>query len=418
MSRARHIGKVVVEFDGQSVAARRLPRSRFRDDRAYLVSGAFGGFGMALVRWIAQNGARHLVLVGRSGASSDDSAGLLADLRGRGLSVSVHALDVANEESVNALLKQIRANGPPLAGIFHSAMILDDALLSSLSSARLEAVMRPKALGAWHLHCASKQDPLDHFVLFSSVAHMVGNVGQGAYSAANAFLDGLARRRRAEGLPALSVAWGVVGDVGVAARTTGLIAQLEKTGIRPFTASQALAALGRFMEQAPPSIAFADVEWERWASHAEVAATPRFKKIVQSEASSDRFATFRRELLAHPTPSRPGVLEAKLTATLAPVIGMPASRIPLDRSLDHLGIDSLMAVELSLSFERDAGIKLPTSLLMQGPTIADIAAYVLKEVLAVDNLDESAVESLSEAETDALLAALAESGEVDLANVS
>jgi acyl carrier protein len=261
-------------------------------------------------------------------------------------------------------------------------------------------------------------DPIEHFVLFSSVAQMIGNVGQGAYCAANAFLDGLARRRRAKGLPALSVAWGVLGDVGVAARSRGLAAQLEKTGIRAFTAAQALAALGRVMERAPPCVAFADVEWERWAGHAELAATPRFRNIVQSGASGDRLAIFRRELLTQPTAERAGVLHAKLTAALSPVLGVPAGRIPLDRTLDNLGVDSLMAVELSLGFERGSGVKLPTSLLMQGPTIAEIAAHILKELVAVENLDEAAVDALSEVETAALLTMLAESGELDLASTS
>jgi acyl transferase domain-containing protein/NADPH:quinone reductase-like Zn-dependent oxidoreductase/acyl carrier protein len=418
MSRARHIGKVVINFEGQSVPARRLPPPLFRNDRTYLVTGAFGGFGMALVRWMAQEGAQHLVLVGRNGASTGETRSLVTELRRQGGAVSIRALDVADEACVDALLVQIRADGPPLGGIFHAAVVLDDALLSVLDSTRLEAVMRAKALGAWYLHRASQADPLEHFVLFSSVAQVIGNVGQGAYCAANAFLDGLARRRRAEGLPGLSVAWGVLSDVGIAARSRGLLAQLEKLGIRAFTSSQALVALGRLMRQAPPCVAFADVDWELWAGHAELAATPRFKNIVQSSAGGDRLALFRRELLAHPAVERPGTLQAKLAAALSLVLGLPAARIPFDRALDKVGVDSLMAVELSLNFERDSGVRLPTSLLMQGPTITDIAAHVLKDVLAVENLDEAAVDSLSEVETDALLAMFVQTGELDLASVS
>jgi acyl transferase domain-containing protein/NADPH:quinone reductase-like Zn-dependent oxidoreductase/acyl carrier protein len=418
MSRARHVGKIVVDFEGDAVLARRLPPPAFRRDRTYLVTGAFGGFGTALVRWMAQEGARYFVLVGRNGASTDEAGALVEELRGRQLSIAPCALDVGEKKAVEALIGDIRAGGPPLGGIFHAAMVVDDTLLLALDPERLEAVMRPKALGAWHLHRATKDDPLQHFVLFSSVAQTIGNVGQGAYCAANGFLDGLARHRHTMGLPALSVAWGVLGDAGIAARSPPLLKQLEKLGLRTFTTSQALNALGRLLRSAPPCVAFADVDWVRWASQAKLAETPRFKNIVQSSGSNDRIATFRRELLAQPASQRLGILYGRLTAALSPVLGLPASRIPLDRALDKLGVDSLMAVELSLAFERDAGLKLPTSLLMQGPTISEIAAHVLTNVLAVENLEEGAVDALSEAETDELLALLAERGELDLAGIS
>jgi acyl carrier protein len=290
-------------------------------------------------------------------------------------------------------------------------MILDDALLPSLDAGRLAAVMQPKAAGAWHLHCASAGEPLDHFVLFSSVAQVVGNMGQGAYCAANAFLDGLARRRRAEGLPGLSIAWGVLSDAGVAARGDGLVEQLEKLGIRTFTTAQALEALGQLMDNGPATITFADVDWQRWASHTALAATPRFDQLVESSVSGDRLAAFCRELADHPPAERNGVLQAQLAAALGAVLGMPADRIPADRSFDDLGVDSLMAVELSASVEEKTGVKLSTSLLMQRATLTTLAAHVLNEVLATNNFDEMALDEPSEAATGALLEQLAAPGE-------
>ncbi len=159
------------------------------------MTGAFGGFGMALVRWLAREGARHLVLVGRRGGATEQGRAMVAELEAEGVRVDAGLSTLAISGWWKSLT-DIRHDGPPLGGIFHLAMTLDDALLPSLDAQRLAAVMRPKAVGAWHLHCASADDPLDHFVLFSSVAQVVGNIGQGAYCAANAFLDGLARRRR------------------------------------------------------------------------------------------------------------------------------------------------------------------------------------------------------------------------------
>lgn len=411
MSRARHIGKVVLDLLDQQVPALRLPPSRFRKDRAYLVTGAFGGFGMALVRWLAREGARHLVLVGRSGPATEQGRGLVAELEAQGIRVDARALDVADLGMVEKLLTEIRQDGSPLGGVFHLAMVLDDALLPSLDARRLAAVMQPKAVGAWNLHCASAGEPLDHFVLFSSVAQVVGNLGQGAYCAANAFLDGLARRRRAEGLPGLSIAWGVLRDAGVAARGDGLVEQLEKLGIRAFTTARALEALGQLMDNSPATITFADLDWQRWASHTALAATPQFTQLVESSVSGDRLAAFRRELADHPPAEQLGVLQAQLAAALSALLGIPADRIPLDRSFDNLGVNSLMAVELSASFEEKTGVKLATSLLMERPTLTALADHVLNEALATNNFDEMALDDLSEAETGALLEQLGAPGE-------
>lgn len=411
MSRARHIGKVVVDFRDQKVPALRLPPPRVRKDRTYLVTGAFGGFGRALVRWLAREDARHLVLAGRRGPATEQDRAMVAELQAEGVRVDARALDVADLGMVEKLLTDIRHNGPPLGGIFHLAMVLDDALLPSLDARRLAAVMQPKAVGAWHLHRASAGDPLDHFVLFSSVAQVVGNIGQGAYCAANAFLDGLARRRRAEGLPGLSIAWGVLRDAGVAARGDGLVEQLERLGIRAFTTARALEALGQLMDNSPATITFAEVDWQRWASHTALAATPRFNQLVESSMSGDRLAAFGRELAEHPPAERLGVLHAQLAVTLGALLGIPADRIPLDRSFDDLGVDSLMAVELSASFEEKTGVKLSTSLLMQRATVTAIAAHVLNEILATNHFDEMALDEPSEAETGALLEQLAAPGE-------
>jgi len=418
MSRAKHVGKVVIDFREQVVSAQPLPAPRFRPDRTYVITGAFGGFGQALARWMAREGARRLVLLSRRGPTSPEALALLQELEAAGVQVSAPALDCSDAEGVEALFARIRSDGPAIGGIFHAAMVLDDGLLPTLTSHRLAAVMAPKAGGAWVLHHASRDDPLDHFVLFSSIAAVIGNLGQGAYCAANAALDALARHRRALGQPALSVAWGVLSNAGVAARTDGLVDQLEQLGLRPFTTDDALSALGELMDGgAPACIAFADVDWARWANHAELARSPRFSEMAGVASGSDRLARFRREMSAIPGPERLGALEARLTRALAAVLGEKPESIPLDRSLESLGVDSLMAVELSLSLEQEMGVRLPTSLLMQGPTVKVLAQHIIDEAFGLDGLDEQDIDQLSEEEADALLAMLAQSGEIDLAAI-
>jgi len=351
MSRARHIGKVVIDFRDQRVPAVRLARQRVRADRTYLVTGAFGGLGQALARWLVREGAGHLVLVGRRGAQSPGADTFVPELTAAGARVAVRALDVANLDAVRALMADIRRDGPPLAGVFHAAMVLDDEWLSALDARRFDAVMAPKALGAWNLHSCTLDDPIEQFVLFSSVAQVLGNVKQGAYCAANGFLDGLARRRRADGRPALAIAWGLIGDAGIAARTDGLVAQLERLGIRALTTTQALAALGPLMDRAPASLAIADIDWAAWAAHAGLASTPRFGQVVKSSAEGDRLSTFRRELAAHPPAARAAALESMIRADLGTVLGTPPDCLPTDRSIESLGVDSLMAVELAVALE-------------------------------------------------------------------
>jgi acyl carrier protein len=312
------------------------------------------------------------------------------------------------------MLAPVRQRGAPLGGIFHLAAVLDDSLLASYDNSRLSAVMAPKARGALNLHRFSAGDPVDHFVMFSSISQVMGNIGQGAYCAANAYLDALARNRRAIGLPGLSIAWGMLGDAGMTARAKGLVAQLQNRGIGAFTTTQALAALDSLMDSASANIAFADVDWEKWADTTENAKTPRFSLLVHAAASSDRLIELRRKLSSLPSAQRAGMLEEPIRTALGAVLGTPADRIPVNRSLDSLGVDSLMAVELTISLEREVGVKLPPTLLMQGQSVTVLAAYVLKELFAVNRLEEINIESLSEAEADAMLEMLIASGELNL----
>jgi len=414
MSRARHIGKVVVDFQDQSVPALRLPPKRFRPDRTYLVTGAFGGFGQALVRWMVRQGARTLALVGRQGATAAGAVELMAELAKAGIDARACSLDVSDAESVRVLLEDIRQSGAPLGGVFHLAAVLDDGLLGSYETSRLNAVMAAKARGALNLHRFSAGDPVDHFVLFSSVSAVIGNIGQGAYCAANAYLDALARHRRSNALPGLSVAWGVLGDAGMATRSEGLVALLEDRGIRAFTTAQALAALDSLMGSPATNIALADVDWEKWAKVNENAKTPRFSLLVHAVTGGDRLAEFRRELSSFSFDQRVGILEESIRTALGAVLGTPVDQLPLDRSLDSLGVDSLMAVELAVSLEQEVGVKLPTPLLMQGPSITILAAYVLKELFTVDQLEDINIESLGEAEADAILQRLIASDELNM----
>jgi acyl carrier protein len=414
MARGKHVGKIVVSLGDERVPLdRRLAGGLFREDRSYLVTGGLGGFGLAVAGWLVEQGAREIVLAGRRGAAGDPALQAIAALRARGATVVVKSVDVGDAPALAAVIAELEQEVSPLGGVFHAAMVLDDGLLSQLDPARIEAVMRPKAAGALNLDLLTRAMPIDHFVLFSSVSALVGNPGQASYAAANAYLDGLARRRRFLGLPALSVQWGALSDVGVVASDTALRDRLEQLGVRPFTSAEALSTLGRLLHQDAAVLSFADVDWSRWSERSH---SPRFEHVSapSDEGIGGVRHALREQLLALPSDRRLDVVEEQLRERVSEITQLPREKVDGDRTLDGMGIDSLMAVELSLKVETSTGIVLPTGLLMRSPTLRGVAAYILAELLIDDKLDEAAVDSMSDDEADALLEALVGAGAVDL----
>jgi acyl transferase domain-containing protein len=207
MQEARHIGKVVVApRDGTvRLTSAAKPAVQVRGDASYLITGGLGGFGLATAKWLMDRGARHLVLAGRSGAATPEAQQGVDMLRRAGAEVVVAALDVTCKKHLQALLARMGRDLPPLRGVIHSVLVMDDGILAHLNHERFLRVLAPKAAGAWNLHCLTEHLPLDFFVCYSSLTSVLGIAGQGSYAAANAFLDALASFRRARGLPALTI---------------------------------------------------------------------------------------------------------------------------------------------------------------------------------------------------------------------
>ncbi|HVE81294.1 MAG TPA: SDR family NAD(P)-dependent oxidoreductase, partial [Myxococcales bacterium] len=236
----------------------------FSKDATYLVTGGLGGVGLALARWLRDRGAGHLLLMGRS-APTPEAAAALRELEQAGGKVQVVQGDVSRPEDVARALALPAASGwPALRGVFHLAGSVSDAVILNVDGARLRGALLPKVGGAWNLHRATASLPLDHFVLFSSLASL-GTAGQSAYAAANAFVDGLARMRRAAGLPGLSLGLGAVGEVGMAAR-------LEARGVRgasgvdPMPPDLTFAALGAVLPSPEPHVLLATASWPAFAA--------------------------------------------------------------------------------------------------------------------------------------------------------
>lgn len=244
LAQARHIGKVAVTFEPGEVPAVPLGRrTSIRPDASYLITGGLGGFGLSTAQWLTEAGARHLLLAGRSGASTEEARKTLETLRAKGVNVKIETVDISDPTQVETLIVRVKESMPPLAGVFHAAGVTADDLLIHMNPEQFERVMKPKMRGAWHLHTFTRHIPLDLFVLYSSAVSLLGNEGQANYSAANAFLDALAWRHTLEGLPALSVNWGVIDHIGMAARTPEVLAHLSRAGLRAMPPQQALKTL-------------------------------------------------------------------------------------------------------------------------------------------------------------------------------
>jgi acyl transferase domain-containing protein/NADPH:quinone reductase-like Zn-dependent oxidoreductase/aryl carrier-like protein len=388
MQSGKHIGKVVLTFRERPDAI--LPAEdeplRFRSDASYLITGGLGGFGLAVARWLAERGAGTIVLMGRRGADAPEASRAVAELEALGARVVVHAADVTKESDVAAVLAAIDRDGPPLRGVFHAAMVLEDALLTNLDRERMDRVLAPKLAGTWNLHMQTAGRSLDWFVMFSSLSSVFGHAGQGNYASANAFLDAMAWYRRALGSPALTVNWGYLGEVGYLARRAELGERLERQGVLSFSVRQALALLEKAMQRQHVQISVMRVEWSRWRGLGVTGrVSPRFAHLCCQAGGADGRAADgevpRREtILAAGPEQRSGMVEALLHDKVARVLGTSPDRLDGDRPLLQLGIDSLMAVELRNWLEGELRVDLPIVELMRSPSLTGLAAILVERL--------------------------------------
>ncbi|WP_367319610.1 type I polyketide synthase [Streptomyces sp. HUAS ZL42] len=387
-----------------SVLVPRLQRSRipagpapaWESGGTVLITGGTGGLGSLVARHLAaEQGVRHLLLVSRGGFDAEGAVELAADLRASGAHVTVAACDVADRDALSALLAGI-PDEHPLTAVVHAAAVLDDRVVAALTPEQIERVLRPKVDAALNLHELTKHQKLSDFVLFSSVIGTVGNGGQAAYAAANAFLDGLAHRRRAQGLPALSLAWGpwdheegLIRGLDDADR-----ARLRRLGLQPLGVDEGLAALGTARAVDAPVVVPA--RFDRAALRTR-AAEEELPGALRGLVTLPR----RRASAAQPHPVT-GTPATGLAQRIADLSGDDAERlvdevvrtqvaavmgysspdaVDASRTFKDLGFDSLTGVELRNKLSAAAGIRLPATLVFDHPTTAAVIGYLRSELL-------------------------------------
>ncbi|MEU0161715.1 amino acid adenylation domain-containing protein [Streptomyces sp. NPDC006261] len=376
---------------------------RLRADGSYLVTGAFGALGRLLCRTLVRRGARRLILVGRTpvparekwGSTDPSTAegravGLLRELETLGAQAVLAPLDITDEGALTGWLDAYRrAGSPPVRGVFHLAGQVRDTLVTDLDRPAFDAVHEPKTVGAYLLHRHLRDEPLDHFVLFASIASLLTTAGQANYAAGNAFLDALAHHRRAQGLPALSLDWGPWA--------TGMIEELglvdhylHSRGMSSLAPDAGMAVLERVIGQEHAQLVVATVvNWPTFlawypsppplvAALAAAAAPP--PAATQGNGFLDTFRAAGEE-------TRRSLVATRFAALCAAVLRTGTDRIDPAGGLGQLGLDSLLAMELRARVHAELGVALPVVALLSGAPAGELAAQLhdgLTELAAAD----------------------------------
>jgi NAD(P)-dependent dehydrogenase (short-subunit alcohol dehydrogenase family)/acyl carrier protein len=387
VSQARQIGKVVLSVSaGPGGLA----------GGTALITGGTGMAGSALARHLVERyGVAHVVLVSRSGERADGVAELVSELQDAGALVSVVACDVADRDAVVAMLERLPA-GHPLRGVFHAAGVLDDGLIASLTSDRVDAVLRAKVDGAWNLHELTRDLDLSAFVMFSSMAGIVGTPGQGNYAAANSFLDGLAAHRRAHGLAGLSVAWGLWEQASAMTRHLGDSdrARMSRVGLAPLSSQQALALFDDAMLADRSVLVAARLHGGALPGDGallppilrELAVRPS-RRVVADGGTAASMSGLRARMQGLSTEQRHRELVDLVCTNAAIVLGHSTADVNADNAFQDLGFDSLTAVELRNRIKTATGLTLSPTLIFDYPTPAVLAEH-LDAQLASTTTDE------------------------------
>ena len=408
--------EVALRRDGRWVARMvpaplRAAAPTFVADATYLISGGLGGLGLALARWLAERGAGHLVLIGRRAPDAGQAAAI-AEIAATGACVHVMQADVADAEQAARVIAEVQARLPALRGVVHAAAVIEDRTLARMTEQEFWAPVRPKLLGAWNLHAATRGIALDFFVLYSSLGALLGSPGQAAYSAGNGFLDALARARVAEGLPATSVQWGPHADVGMTTALGDGGARLAAHGMAHFTPADGCALFGRVIAGAPAVIGLVRFSLRQWLESTPQMTGSRFFAEMPAEVEAVAAEVGVRAVLAQaPAAERRGLLAAHVVGELGRVLRLAPAAIGGTTEFTRLGLDSLMGLETRNRLERSLGLRLAPTLCFTYPDADSLTAFLAGQ-LGLDAVDEEddPEDDLLLAEFDASMRALAAEG--------
>ncbi|MEV0299454.1 SDR family NAD(P)-dependent oxidoreductase [Nocardia sp. NPDC050710] len=403
LSQARHIGKNLLTVP--------VP---LRPEGTVLITGGTGGLGAVAARHlITAHGVRRLVLAGRRGPDAPGAAELAAELTALGAQVDVVACDAADRAALDAVLAAIPSQHP-LTGVVHAAGVLADGLLATMTPEQIATVLRPKVDAAWNLHEATKDLDLSAFVLYSSIAGVIGNPGQANYAAANVFLDALAQHRHVTGLPATSVVWGpweqsggmtsALGEADLARlRREGLLPLGDEDGMRLFDAALA-GGRSAFVAVRIDRTALGEAGPDEIRPVMRGLSRPSRRRMVDTAsapptASNGRSASLVAQLLGRPAAEQERAILDVIRAQAAVVLGhTSADATPPDKPFSDIGFDSLGVMEFRNRLKSAVGVQLSATEMFYYPTPEALAGFIRQEIVPVDDPAEriaAEIESLA-----------------------
>ncbi len=384
MAQGKHVGKNVLSFTAPNipVAPCNEPGRLLKSDATYLITGGAGGFGWDIAKWMVSEGARHLALMSRSGPRAEIAAEL-AELRATGVTVMDLRADVTDPEDVRRAIERVTKELPPLRGVVHAAMVLDDTFIHELNNTRFNSVLNPKMLGGWNLHVATAGLPLDHFISFSSVSGLIGTTKQSNYSAANCFLDALAAYRQSRGLPALTVNWGAIGGSGYLEHNLKAKEYLDKVGFRSLYVPEAVRALRDLMQRTCAQVCVAKADWDQLAKFSPaLKSCPIYQPLFRAKTGSRSGGSVASRVRLAASEEQAAIIEDFLAEQVARVFGIEAAQVDRTTPMTHLGLDSLMAVDLMNRLECELHLSVPMGSVLSGPNVKQLATTLLGLVLA------------------------------------
>jgi polyketide synthase 5 len=352
ISGAQHTGKLVLDIPHTGCSRVAVPPAQarvFRHDGAYLITGGLGGLGLFLAGKMAAAGCGRIVLSSRS-QPTREALETIELIRASGAEVVVECGDIAQPGTAQRLVASATATGLPVRGVLHAAAVVDDATLTNITDDLIDRDWAPKVYGAWNLHTATADEPLDWFCSFSSAAALVGSPGQGAYAAANSWLDGFTHWRRARGLPATAIGWGAWAQIGRAAA----LAERTDVAIARDEGAYAFEALLRHDRAYTGYAPITDTPWlTAFAQHSPFAEA--FRSTGQNPTDTSEL---RSELNGLPLDEWPNRLRRLISDQVSLIL---RRSVDPDRSLSGYGLDSLGALELRTRIETETGIRITSA---------------------------------------------------------
>jgi len=387
MQASGHVGKIVIKAPDSGRGEEGKDTAFDPGGGVQLVVGGTRGFGLATALWLAEKGAEKIVVASRSGKLDPDYADRVDALRRDGIVFDVASLDVGDASAVQELINDIVSQYGPITGVWNTAVSLHDAMIESLEEAKVDQVLEAKVSGSEILHLATLDQPLEQFVLFSSVSALIGNPGQGAYAAANGYMEGLVCRRRAEGRPALAIEWGAILDVGLLADNVETMESLARfSGVSGLTSNEALARLEAVLVKtqrlSDPVVALCDFSVNGGLRGLPVAISPAFAGLLANGSSSagGEHKSLAEQIVGKSEAEAQRIILDILAREVAKIMRLAVEDVNLDESIDNLGMDSLMAVELRMTIENVCAIELSMMAISAVSNLRELANRILRLV--------------------------------------